>query len=260
MTSRHLLRLTSFLMLLLLTAPLSFAQPNTDPYNFDDVPVDAAGRIYIAIGGGYLGVLSFADHTELNKVADTLGLSHISGPMLLNGGGGFSSLLIIDNVRVGVYGLGGSKSTQKDTLINGTTFTRSLKFSQSVTGLQFDYAIRLSRDFTLLPGVMVGANDYTMEVTQSNSNGEPLGSIIPGQEGSSFNSRINNSSLYYNAGINLEWVPFRLMMLRAGAGYNGVLAASWSDANGTTVSGVPEVSTNGLSVQFGLFVGVFQFK
>src|SRR4051794_27080437 len=81
------------LVLSLLVTSAALAQGGGEKFSFDDIPVDDARQYYVAVGGGYLGMLSFMNFDELNKVSGSLGLPGYSGQLYLNGGGGVISLL-----------------------------------------------------------------------------------------------------------------------------------------------------------------------
>jgi hypothetical protein len=230
-----------------------------DKFSFDDIPVDDARQYYVAVGGGYLGMLAFMKFDELNKLSDSLGLPGFDGQLFMNGGGGVISLLIIPNVRLGVFGLGGSRVVKGDVTVGGEKFKRSLRFTSSMTAVQFDYAIRLFRSVTVLPGVMLGAGSYTLETTQSRPDSVSFNSLFGGGTQGNSNSRISTSHFFYYPAVNVEWAITQFVMIRAGVGYHGTAAEGvWADGNDVPVSGVPAINANGLRLQFGAFIGLFQ--
>jgi hypothetical protein len=242
------------LMLSLIISSQALAQGG-ERFTFDDIPVDDARQYYVAVGGGYLGMLAFMDFEELNKVNTSLGIPGFDGQLYFNGGGGVISLLIVPNVRMGVFGLGGSRIVTGD--VGG--FKRSVRFSSSLTGAQFDYAIRLLRSVTVLPGVMIGAGNYNLEMTQSQPNGVSFDTLFSNNQQGNISSRISTGHFFFYPAVNIEWAITQFVMIRAGVGYHGTAAEGlWTDGNDMTVSNVPAINANGLRLQFGAFIGLFQ--
>jgi len=246
------------IVLALFVATQALAQGG-ERFSFDDIPVDDARQYYVAVGGGYLGMLGFMNFDKLNEIGDRFGLPPFEGQLFLNGGGGLISLLIVPNVRLGVYGLGGSRVIQSDVTLPEGKFRRSLRFGTSMTGAQFDYAIRLFRSVTILPGIMLGAGTYNLEYTQSQADSVGFNQIFGTDPGLNRSSRISSSHFFYYPAVNLEWAITQFVMLRAGVGYRGTAAESnWTDGSDTQVTGVSDLNANGLTLQFGVFVGLFQ--
>lgn len=248
---------------LVLAASGSLHAQTEDEYEFDDIPVDDARQYYVAVGGGYLGMLVFPNFDELNKLSARVGVPDFEGQLLMNGGGGLISPQVIPNLRVGVFGAGGSRTSQASVTLNGVEYNRSLRFGSVVTGGQVDYAIRLFRSFTILPGVMLGGGTYTLEMSQSRAEGEEFNNVFPDADeslnGNNRYARITRSHLFYYPAVNLEYAFTQFIMMRAGAGYSGTaFDGLWVDDGGTQINNVPAISASGLTLQFGLFIGLFQ--
>lgn len=245
-----------------LVASTSLYAQTGDEFDFDDIPVDDARQYYVAVGGGYLGMLAFPNFEELNKVGAGLGLPAIEGQLYMNGGGGLISLLVVPNLRLGVFGAAGSRVSEAEvTGQDGAAYRRSLRFTTVATAGQLDYAIRLFRSFTILPGIMVGSGRYTLELSQSKVAGEQFPEVFQTGDPTVGNryARISRSHLFYYPALNLEYAFTQFVMVRAGAGYSGTsLEGAWTDAAEITVNNVPDISASGFTLQFGLFVGLFQ--
>lgn len=232
-----------------------------DEFDFDDIPVDDARQYYVAVGGGYIGMLAFPNFDELNKVSRSLDLPDFKGQLYMNGGGGLISLLVVPNMRLGVYGAAGSRRTQADVVLPQGTYKRSLRFQSVVTAGQLDYAIRLFRSFTVLPGIMAGAGGYNLELTQSNVTGENFPDIFQTGNAAIGNryANISRNHFFYYPALNLEFAATQFVMFRAGIGYSGTLwAGDWTDGEGVQVKNVPDIKADGMTLQFGVFVGLFQ--
>jgi len=238
-----------------------FAQNPDDPFDFRDIPADAVKSYYWGLGGGYLGSLVFVNHDGLNDVGTDLGLPEITGPMFMSGGGGFVSALILNShLRIGFYGMGGSKKASGSLVVASQPVTRSMQFSQSIAAAQIDYAVRVGSTMTIVPGVMIGASGLDLEVTQSPVLGTDRSVLNPDSAGVSFNSHLSSRRIFYYPAVYLEWVPVQVVMLRLGGGYAGTFSSDWIDNNDVVIRNMPDINTNGPAVQFGLFVGLFQMN
>lgn len=252
-------------VLFLLLPALLPAQPK-DPYDSSWLPIDEYGssNSYSGFGGGFTGLVMFPKYDELNTLADRMSLSHFEGPLVMLGGGGFGSALIIDNVRLGAYGFGGSKKVEDTVALSGRNYTRSLEFSHGLTAGEIDYAIRLGGGFTLVPGVMLGSSRYALQTTQSmdDTTINTVDNLIPGSgDANSFTSRVTSNQLFVFPRIAIEWVAVRnYVMLRLGGGYATTFGTEWRDGNDIPVRNMPEISVQGPVVQFGIYGGFFQLR
>ena len=263
-------RILAPLLLSLITSVAAVAQDTTDLFNFDDIPIDdEVSPPYVGIGAGYLGMMQFMNFDELNALSSTLRTGAFDGQLLLHGGGGIAAVVLIPNLRLGAFGLGGSveQTNPQPIAINGENYNRTLRFDVGLTAAQIDYAIPLTKRLTLFPGVMVGGGGYTLELTQNRaadnlpfaeivSDTNFSGSTAPGSLNRSV--RISTGGVYYQPMLNIEYAPIYLMMLRLGVGYSGFAMGDWTNESGVAVSNVPEIKADGLTAQLGVFIGLFQ--
>ncbi len=259
--------LVVFFMCMVMALGTLQAQTDDDKYNFDDIPVDDVGLSYIGVGGGYLGQLAFMDFDALNTaVAVPMGLEEFEGQVLLSGGGGFAAVGIIPNVRLGVYGGGGTIERSGVIEYQGVNYNRTAKFSTSFTSAQIDYAIPVFSGFNIFPGIMLGGGSNTLEIVQTRDGGDSFGNIISpplfeeeGMSNGNRYARISTGYLTWNAGLNLEYALTEFFMLRVGAGYTGsAFGDTWTDESGAEIMEVPDINSDGLALQFGVFLGLFQ--
>jgi len=263
------LRFVLGLCCLVVTVTAAHAQVDTtDTFDFDDIPVDDVRPPYLGVGGGYLGMLTFMNFDDLNTIGRSFGLDDFSGQVFMNGGGGLTAIGLVPNLRVGVFGAGGSLDRTVNVSLGGTAYTRTLRFGLGITAAQFDYAIPIFDGFTVFPGVMLGGGTATLELTQTRAENPTFQDLVDNATYSdsgvvNFNrsTNLSRSRFYVNPAVNFEYVPIQFLMIRAGVGY-GMLTnwfgGEWKDPAGATVSDVPDINANGLAVQFGLFIGLFQ--
>lgn len=272
----HFLRPVALLLFLVGLSSIAMAQPPSDEFAFDDIPLDEGELPYIGVGAGYVGMLSFMNFDELNTLNGRLGFSaddDFKGPLLMHGGGGWTVIGLIPNLRLGVYGAGGSTSKSRTVAINGVDYNRAVRFDVGFTAAHIDYAIPLLRGFAVVPGVMVGSGSNTYKIVQTQTAGANIENFLGGYSGfppsggsstpfaDNRSSTMERSFLFVYPAVNLEYAITQFVMIRAGGGYQftGLTGtAKWLDTEGTELANVPDISSDGPMVQIGVFLGLFQ--
>lgn len=265
----HSLAMTLLVAFLVGIPSTVLAQPQSDEFNFDDIPLDEGALPYIGVGGGYIAMFSFMDFTELNALNATLGLENFGDQLLMHGGGGWTVIGLIPNLRFGVYGAGGSTTKSADVSIGGQSLNRTTRFDVGFTAAHIDYAIPLLfPGFAVVPGVMVGAVSNTFKVVQTETDGASLSDLIGGfpPSGSPSDALNNNrqatmtrSTLFLYPVLNLEYAITQFAMIRIGGGYQFTGPGNWNDTEGVAIVDVPEgIKSDGLMLNAGIFLGLFQ--
>jgi hypothetical protein len=259
----------SFLLLFLLGATLSLHAQEGDEYDFNDIPVDDQALPYIGVGGGYLGMVGFLNYDSLNAIGEGFGMGAdgFNGPMWMHGGGGFTAIYVLPNVRLGIYGSGGKKEVSKTVLLNNVNYKRTLRFSMAMTALQFDYAFPLVGKLTLFPGFLAGLSSYevnAMQYVQDTIGFSPIfGSTGFNTTDSSFHfnreTRVTSSTIFLYPAVNLEYALTQFFLLRLGGGWGwNIQYGEWETPNEVVAKNVPNLLANGPIIQFGVFIGLFQ--
>jgi hypothetical protein len=258
----------SFLVLFLLGATLSLHAQEGDEYDFNDIPVDDQALPYIGVGGGYLGMVGLLDYDELNKIGEGLGMGAESfkGPMWFHGGGGFTAIYVIPNVRLGIYGSGGSKEVSRTVTLNNVDYKRTLRFGMTMTAVQLDYAFPLVGKLSVFPGVLLGLSNYDLNATQYRQDTVGFGGLLgsagfDGTDTDNLNreTHLTTSTFFVHPALNLEYPLTQFFLLRLGAGYGWSFPfGEWETPNEVVAKDVPNLKADGLIVQFGLFIGLFQ--
>jgi hypothetical protein len=261
-------RISCFLATLLLVALATFApawgqtQGGDDAWDFTNIAADDQALPYIGVGGGYLGMVNFLNYDELNKVSASMGLGSFSGPMILSGGGGFTAIYIVPDVRLGVFGMAGSKEVN-GTIPEGTgAVKRMLRFSQGMTGVQVDWAFPVFHGaLTIFPGLMAAYNTFQLEGTQTEAvDSLNFGNLLPAATSVDRSFRITRPYILLYPAVNFEYSLTQFFLLRVGAGYSfNFHINDWKTPDETAVtSGFPDFYGNGATIQFGFFIGLFQ--
>ncbi|MDA3842906.1 MAG: hypothetical protein PF588_00875, partial [Candidatus Kapabacteria bacterium] len=132
-------------------------------------------------------------------------------------------------------------------------------------GLSINYALYTPFENTMLiimPGVNIGWGKLRLEYSQSSSDANWF-NIKPEADSESFTNRMESGFLFVQPTINLEWAPTSFMVFRVAVSYTITGQYEWA-YNGlsefTDEGAVPdEVNANGMSVQLGIFFGLFNY-
>ncbi len=213
---------------------------------------------YFGIGGGFAGIFLFPTLDELNqKTTQSWELGEFSAPLFLGGAEGFTAIGIVPNVRVGIFGVGGSKQLQRSFALGSTEVTRTAELSVSMTGLSLGYAIVPFRSFTVLPVLSAGWGMLTLELAQApaTTRWEEIGATA---DSLTFLHRLAASALFVHPQLYVEYAPLPFLALRLGGGYVLSSMGEWKQNRIARLEGVPsKVNFSGASAQFAIFLGLF---
>lgn len=244
-------KLLSILLLLLFLKP-SFAQEGED--------VGWVARFGLA--GGFNPSFVFPNLDPLNVEVKKMGLSELSSSgMFLWGGGGYAYIMLIDNLRLGGIGLGGS--TSSNGVVSG--YNREVVYSFGLGGVTVEYTLPFIKHVAVSLGAIVGAGSQSIEIYQ-NKNDYTWISIWGKVTNSGMimlddvNYEITNTFFTVVPTINLDLPINRFVALRFGGGYIFNFNDSWKVNNGRNISGVyKELTSNNFFIQTGIYFGFFAF-
>lgn len=220
---------------------------------------------YFGVGVGFTTTFLFLNFDDLNShlTANNFGVDELSGTMTMYGGEGFLPTLVVPNLKIGIFGRGGSIISEKELNIDNEKYTRSVEFSLSYTGISFDYAIRLWKGGALLPSLNLGYGIISVETYQGNE--FIWGNVKPVSNPNHFQNTADAGFFFLQPNINLEVAATDFLMIKASAGYSmtmigEVLTSDWKYNNASNLSGVPSgINGNGINAQIGLYLGIFNF-
>lgn len=216
--------------------------------------VEKPSAQYFGFGGGVIADFHFINFDEINKLtADKYGFEKLESPMFVYGGGGFTSTIIVPNLRAGFFGAAGSKLVEK-TVDN---VKKSIEYSLSYGFLKLDYQIILSKAIVLCPGVDFGWGGITMEYASSNAE-KDWGNLTPESDTSNYMHRIDANMVYIQPNLAAEITLTPFFTLRVAAGYPITFMGDWYYNREAKLNNVPDkVNGNGLTLQVGAMFGVF---
>ncbi len=287
-TSGVLFRLPIALLLaLVLSVPTLLAQGDDeepeefDDFDFSEIPVDDYRDLdYVGIGLGYFGTHTLLDNDGINEIATAMDMPEVSpGLTSVVGGGFFVGGLGFKNVRYGFYSTSGSKEVTSEVMLADdptspatlTPYTRKLVYSSGLLAFQLDYALFLPPDgLVFFPGLMIARESSDVELFQTQNNGLSYNTIFNPDDyngtgsteaiGHNRYSRIERQSFQLRPTLTLDYAVNQFVVVRAGAGYGFNLgdADAWEQSSGTPIADVPTITSDGFSLHFGLFFGLFQ--
>lgn len=255
-------RILCMLLLAMSFAGTMLAQDdNIDELPFEDEPLREEKQApYFAIAGGYTGTFLKTDLDGVNALFEGAGLQPISGSLFLSGGQGFTGIPWVENLRLGVLGMGGVGSTEVAELNAGAVpIKRQGHYNVSLFGFSVDYGIVLFKDFAILPGVSLGWGDLDLDIEQAPAAEQTWGMADGGI------TNYHKNLMFVQPNLNIEYAVTAFAALKVNVGYNLAFDPligdkEWMLNNQTTVAGVPDdINGSGLTFGFGLFLGLFNY-
>lgn len=244
-------KILAILLLIVLIKP-SFAQEGED--------VGWVARFGLA--GGFNPSFVFPNLDPLNIEVRKMGLKELSSSgMFLWGGGGYAYIMLIDNLRLGGIGIGGS--TNSKGLVNG--YNREVDYNFGLGGVTIEYTLPFIKYVAVSVGAIVGAGSQSIEIYQ-NKNDYTWSNLWSKVTGSGIivdddvNYQISNTFFTIVPTVNLDVPINRFVALRFGGGYIFNFNESWKVNNDRNISGVySELTSNNFFIQTGIYFGFFAF-
>jgi len=206
---------------------------------------------YFAVGGGYVGTFQFMNFDKVNVLAKSFGVGDFDGGIFCSGVGGIAPVLIVKNLRVTVGGYSGS--IVREAKKSDTSLTMTVGSSINTFGL--DYAFQPIKGLAILPGASFGWGGLDIEMASST---QSVDFDKLNASGTQSLTRLGASYLFVQPNVHIEYAVTQFAMIRASAGYSLSFMGDWQMNGVATVNNVPkELNANALTLQFGVFVGLF---
>ena len=212
-------------------------------------------------GGGVNLTWMFPNYDEINKQLPALGINEkLSGGLLTWGGGGYFYLMIIDDLRIGGMGFGGSQSVSTST----GGFNREVIYSLDGGAFTIEYTLPFIKRIGVSLGGSIGGGSLTVKQYQNaNSNYSWQGTwdeFDTPSNGRNISNIIENNYITLTPTINVD-IPFtRFFAIRIGSGYQFTTSGSWTINNDQNLSDVPSsLSGNAFFIQTGIYLGFFAY-
>jgi len=251
--------ITIFLVVLFFNLFSMFAQDDKlDSLNFEMTPVKEEKPPYFAFGGGYTGTFLMLNMDDLNAHIknNKFGVPDMKATLYMSGAQGFTAIAVIPNVRIGFFGMGGTTVSE----IKTDPATTGVSYAVSYTGFSIDYGFVPLRALAVLPGISGGWVTTTIESYQSKNTSDFTKDFKSGSDAANYLYRATGSFYFVQPNLNIEYAITKFLMARANVGYSFSFSPDWK-FNGTgTLNNVPKgINANGLTLQFGVFIGIFNY-
>lgn len=212
--------------------------------------------------GGFTPVFLFWNVDALNDFLPPNTQKFDNNPMALFGGQGYAYIMLLENLRVGGMGVGGS--TKTSALELSTNVRRDIDVSISFGGVTIEYAIPIVERLDIVPGILLGGGGVEIKTTRDQGglkswNGlwnefdlnSPVQNVTRKLEGSFF---------VYQPSVQIEFALLQWLGLRAGVSYVDMISPSWKLDERFDVADVPaKVKGQGWAIHAGIFAGTFLY-
>ncbi len=207
-------------------------------------------------GAGGFEVFYFApDFSGLNSALTQSGLPEMKNGILTYGGGGYSYILFIPNVRIGGVGFGGSKSVSN--VVNN--YYKSAEYHIGGGGVTIEYTFPQIKFMQLSVGATLGGGSTEIDIHSRKSVAswsQIWNDFNSSSEAKSYS--IKSNFFLFSPSINGEILLSRFAALRIGAGYQFAVGESFTAFDGIDLSGVPSnLNSQSFFINAGIMVGLF---
>lgn len=212
------------------------------------------------LAAGLTSSWMFPNYDEINRQLSSFGINNrFSGGLLTWGGSGYVYLMIVDDVRIGGMGFGGSQSIS--TTVNG--FNREIVYGLGGGAFTIEYTLPIVKKIGISVGAMIGGGALTIEQYQNKGEfywqdtWDEFNDVNGTQN---INRKIENNYFMLSPTINLDIPLTRFFAIRVGSGYQFTMNESWTIENEKELKSVPS-SLNGDSffIQTGIYLGFFAY-
>ncbi|MER3328567.1 MAG: hypothetical protein RIF34_03230 [Candidatus Kapaibacterium sp.] len=241
------------LISILLLPILLEAQDDDIVLPFDNEPLKQEALDYFVLAGGVTFDWLMINDENLNDFHSFPDGLNLSGPIHLTGGTGVTGIPWVKNLRLGVFGYGGS--LESEIIEDGNLSQNSL--TVSMFGFSVHYGYVPFEHFAILGGLNAGWGDVTFENYSSVTT--PVEEINPPVTG--MIQRLEKNYFFAMPNIQLEYALANFIIIRADASYNLTIGQdqNWTYSRLGTSTVNPDLDLSGLKIGFGVMVGLVNF-
>jgi len=211
--------------------------------------------------GGFTPAMVFPNLDPVNAQIKNMGIENLSNSgMFLLGGSGYAYIMLVDNLRIGGMGIGGTKSTSG--IVSG--LNKEVKYNYGFGGVTLEYTLPFIKNIAVSVGAILGAGSSSIEIYQ-NSGSKNWADTWKKVGGGNVSSNqvsdiITNSFFTFVPTLNVDIPLSRFIAFRIGGGYIATIGDKWTLNNNQSITGVPsDLSSNSLFIQTGIYFGLFAF-
>jgi len=213
------------------------------------------------LAAGITPIWIVPDFSALNSVNRNFGVSELpESGMFVMGGGGYAYLMVIDNVRIGGMGFGGS--IHRSSLVNG--LNKELDYSIGGGAFTIEYTFPFIKKIAVSVGAMIGGGKAEIDIYQNKGffDWQNLWGEISNSSKTTknINRRLTNKFFTITPTLNVDIPLNRFIAFRIGGGYLLPFNNTWKVDNDKELINTPgNLRSNSFFIQTGLFIGFFAF-
>ncbi|MEW6701600.1 MAG: hypothetical protein AB1298_02670 [Bacteroidota bacterium] len=211
--------------------------------------------------GGVNPAFVFPNLDPINSQIKKIGIDQLSNSgMFVLGGSGYIYIMLVENLRVGGMGIGGTKSTSG--LVGG--LNKEVKYNYGFGGVTVEYTLPFVKNIAVSFGAILGAGSSSIEIYQNAgsftwedtwrkvNNGIVLTNQV--------SDKISNTFFTIAPTVNIDIPLSRFIAFRIGGGYVAAISGDWKINNGQSIANIPsDLSINSFFIQTGIYFGLIAF-
>ena len=228
---------------------------------------DETAKSYVVFGGGFVVNMLGLNFNEINNLISANKFIpndetfKFDGFLYQLGAQGIVTIGLLPNVRIGIIGMGGSKSAEETIKIDTNGIERNMTYYAGYTGLTIDYAFVPFKSFAIVPGITLGYGSLNFESTQTQKDFS-WSDIKPEPSANNYKYELSTSYWHFSPMLNFEYAPTILSLFRVSVGYSMSFGRDWylnGNENAKVVDVPDKINADGLTIQFGLLLGLFNY-
>jgi len=229
-------------------------------FSFAQISSQVGWMSKFGLAGGLTTSWIFPNFNEINKQLPSFGINEkFDGGILTWGGSGYVYIMLVDDLRIGGMGFGGTKSV----ISNSNGFNREVKYGLSAGAFTVEYTLPFVKRVAISLGGMIGGGKITIEQFQNKNDfawQETWNEFNNLNGTDNISRKMENNYFTISPTINIDVPLTRFFALRVGSGYQFTLNESWTIENAKTLKNVPSsVNGNAFFIQTGIYLGFFAY-
>lgn len=208
--------------------------------------------------GGFTPMVMFPNFDALNQSLSGFGVDKFDSGLITYGGGGYAYIMLIDNVRIGGFGFGGSKNSEK----NFQNFRKEVNYSIGGGAFTIEYTLPFIKGMAVSVGGLIGGGSIQIDVYQNEGSFDwfKVWNNLSSGNSKNIHKHLEDNFFTFAPTLNVDVPLNRFIAFRLGAGYQITFGNNWTVDNNQELNNVPsDLNGNTFFIQTGVFIGLFAF-
>lgn len=202
----------------------------------------------LGMGGGVIFGSLNPNMKDLNVELKNAYLKEFEGGIFGFGGGGG---LTLGNIRLGGYGIGGSKEVR--TTVTGGEVISKLDFGYGL--FVAGYELLKFGDLRFAIDVGIGGGSIDLNLINKNQGAVDWSNVFLPVSNSAKNLSMN--FFYYQPSLVIEYIYGGFTKIFIAGDYSGIVNGKWKQDGEFELLNVPDMKFNGFSIRAGIYLGIF---